>query len=181
MRLAAVLFPGLPLLTAFVMAPGSLWKDKPDSYVQVGQQIPPFTVTNTERKQVKITDLRGEIVLVNFWATWCGPCLAEMPRLEKEIWQKYKGDKFTILAIDREESEQQITTFRNQHDFTFPMGFDPNRDIYKLFADSGIPRNYVVGANGDILFESVGYSAEEFDRMKKVIQRELANLKKASQ
>src|SRR5215475_11182716 len=72
------------------------------TFTQVGQPMPSFNVTTLDGTAVNIKDLRGKILLISFWATWCGPCQYEMPRLEKEIWQKFKSDDFVMVAIARE-------------------------------------------------------------------------------
>lgn len=153
-------------------------QDDIKSYTSVGQQMPSFSVTTLDGAKVSIDESKGKVMLVNFWATWCPPCLTEMPRLEKEVWQKYKSGDFVMVAIAREQTEEEITAFRREYKFGFPMAVDLEREIYSKFGDGGIPRSYVVGADGKIVFQSVGYNPREFDQMKKVIEKELAKARK---
>lgn len=135
--------------------------------------MPAFTVTDLDGTEINIASLRGKVVLINFWATWCSPCLAELPRLEKQIWQKFKSDDFVMLAIAREQSDEEVAAFKKERGLTFPMASDPTRAIFKLFGNGGIPRSYVVGRDGNILYQSDGYVPSEFGKMTKLIEREL--------
>jgi peroxiredoxin len=165
----------LCLAAAAVHSQHLLVQDEIESYTKVGQQMPAFSVTTLDGKQLKIADLKGKVVLVNFWATWCPPCLAEMPRLEKEVWRKYKSSaNFVMVAIAREQSEQEIAAFRKENGFSFPMAADLKREAYQLFGNGGIPRSYVMGTGGQILYQSVGYDPAEFDQMKMVVEKALA-------
>lgn len=156
-------------------------QDDIESYTKVGQTMPSFSVRTLDGKRVATNSLKGKVALINFWATWCPPCQTEMPRLEKEVWRKFKSDDFVMVAIAREQTEQEITAFRKEYGFSFPMASDPNREIFKLFGNGGIPRSYVIDENGKILFQSVGYAPVEFDKMKKVLETELERIRKAKQ
>ena len=153
--------------------------DAIQSYTQTGQPMPSFAFTTLDGVQSKIEDLKGKVVLINFWATWCPPCRVEMPRLEREVWRKYKtSPDFRMVAIAREQNADEIMPFRKERGFTFPMASDPDRSVFRLFGNGGIPRSYVVGRDGQILFQSVGYTAAEFDKMKKIIEQELSKTQK---
>jgi peroxiredoxin len=148
------------------------------TFTRVGQELPSFSVNTLDGATVNIANLKGKVLLVNFWATWCPPCRTEMPRLEKEVWQKLKSEDFVMVAIAREQTEDEIKEFLQDNKYTFPMASDPEREIYKMFAAEGIPRSYVVNAEGKIIFQSVGYDSKEFDQMKELIKKELKKIKK---
>lgn len=147
----------------------------PATHTKVGDQMPAFTVTDSEGLPFTLADQRGKVVVINFWATWCEPCKFEIPRLEKEVWQRYKDNpRFSMVAIAREQTEHDIVPFRKANSFTFPIASDPGRATYKLFADSGIPRTYVVDVTGKILFQSVGYCPGSFEQIHRILEKALA-------
>jgi peroxiredoxin len=143
------------------------------SYTKVGDLIPSFSLTTLEGATFNIEGMKGKVVLVNFWATWCAPCLTEMPMLEKDVWQKYKGPDFSMIAIAREQGSQEIKAFKEKHQFTFPMGPDPKRVIYSKFANAGIPRNYLVNRKGQILYQSVGSDPKDYKKLIAILEKEL--------
>jgi thiol-disulfide isomerase/thioredoxin len=143
------------------------------SYTKVGDPVPAFSATTLDGKEFSTAAAKGSVVLLNFWATWCPPCQMEMPRLEKEVWQKYGGRDFTMIAIAREQSAEEITVYRAKNKYTFPMAPDPKRQVYGKFANAGIPRNYLLNREGKILFQSVGYDLKEFEKMLGILKKEL--------
>jgi len=140
---------------------------------RVDDEAPAFEYTTLDGETTDLKSLRGKVVLVNFFATWCGPCMAEMPHLEKEVWQKFKDKNFAMVAIGREHENKELTDFPKKRQVTFPVAGDPKRRISSRYAKQHIPRNYVIGADGKIAFQSVGYSEPEFNRMVEVIRKEL--------
>ena len=140
---------------------------------RVGQQVPEFGWMTLDGQKFDTKTVHGKVVLVNFFATWCGPCMEEMPHLQKDIFQKFKDKNFVIVAIGREHNDVELKEFRKKREFTIPIAADPERKIYGRFATHYIPRNYVIAADGKIAFQSVGYTQEDFKKMLGVIDKEL--------
>jgi peroxiredoxin len=84
-------------------------------YTKVGQQAPTFTITDINGKEFNSAEFKGKVVFVVFWATWCPYCREEMPHLENEIWRKYKSEDFVMLAIAREQTNEEISSFRERN------------------------------------------------------------------
>ena len=170
MRLAPRLLLALLCLATSAAAQGGV-----EFYTRVGEPVPAFSFTTLDGKRLSVGELKGKVVFVNFWATWCPPCLAEMPRMEREIWQRYKSTPdFYMVAVAREQTEDDIAPFMRRNRLTFPAAPDPDGEVFRLFGDGGVPRSYVVGRDGRILFQSFGYDGGDFARMKSVIARALA-------
>jgi peroxiredoxin len=121
--------------------------------------------------KVTLADLKGKVVVVNFWATWCPPCRQELKIVQKQLIDRFKGEPFVFLPISRGEKKAIVEAFRKQNQYTFPMGLDPEQAIYKKYASNYIPRNFVVGKDGKVIYVSVGYTPEEFAEMVEVIEK----------
>ena len=139
--------------------------------VKVGDDVPEFVVEMFDGQKINIKDLKGKIVLINFWAPWCPPCQEELKRVQKEIIDRFKGKDFVFLAISREESKEQVKKFRERNGYTFPMGLDPERKIYSKFATATIPRNFIIDKKGKIVEIEVGYTKEAFAKMIEKLER----------
>ena len=139
--------------------------------VKVGDDVPEFVMEMFDGQKINIKDLKGKIVLINFWATWCPPCQEELKRVQKEIIDRFKGKDFVFLAISREESKEQVKKFRERNGYTFPMGLDPERKIYSKFATATIPRNFIIDKKGKIVEIEVGYTKEASAKMIEKLER----------
>lgn len=141
--------------------------------VKKGDKAPDFTVEMVDGSKVQLSKLKGKVVVVNFWATWCPPCREELKHVQKELIDRFKGKKFVFIPISRGEKKEVVEAFRKKMNYTFPMGLDPQQSIYKLYASNYIPRNFVVDKDGKVIYVSVGYTPEEFAEMVKVIEEAL--------
>jgi peroxiredoxin len=144
--------------------------------VKVGDTAPDFELVTLDGEIFSLQEHRGKVVLVNFFATWCPPCREELPFLEKEIWQRFDRDRFAVIVAGREEDDDDIRPFVEKHGYTVPFAGDPDKTAYDQYASRFIPRNFVIGPDGVVLFQSQGYEREEFDEMIAVIEAAVAAL-----
>ena len=121
-----------------------------------------FTLPDLDGKPHKLSDYRGKVVLVNFWATWCPPCRREMPSMER-LYQKLKGEPFMVLAPDQYENLDLVFSFTGQLEPapTFPIMLDPKSTTSKTWKVKGLPTSFIVDKQGRIAYRAVG--GREFD------------------
>ncbi|NPA36748.1 MAG: TlpA family protein disulfide reductase [Chlorobi bacterium] len=142
--------------------------DKRGFLVRVGDDAPDFTMTLADDgKTVKLSDLRGKVVMLQFTASWCGVCRKEMPHIESEIWQAYKDKGLHVYAIDRDEPKAKALMLKEQTGITYPIGLDPGADIFGLYAGKkeGVTRNVLIDRNGKIIFLTRLYNVDEFSKL----------------
>jgi peroxiredoxin len=146
----------------------SVSADERGYIVKVGDMAPDFTLTTITGETVKLSGLRGRIVMLQFTASWCSVCRREMPFIERDIRQKYKDrPDFVLLGIDRDEPQDKVQEFVRQTKVTYPMGLDPGADIFALYAErsAGITRNVIIDREGRIVMLTRLYNEEEFASM----------------
>lgn len=144
--------------------------------IAVGDDAPGFELVTLDGETFNLEAHRGKVVLINFFATWCPPCREELPYLEKEIWQRFDRDKLAVLVIGREENDEIITPFVEKHGYTVPFAGDPEMVAYSQYATRFIPRNFVIGPDGTVLYQSQGYEAHEFEEMVELIEVAVASI-----
>ena len=143
--------------------------------IKKGDKAPDFTVEMVDGEQITLSKLKGKVVVVNFWATWCPPCRQELKVVEKELINRFKGKDFVFLPISRGEAKKTVEAFRKQNGYTFPMGLDPKQTIYKKYASNYIPRNFLIDREGKVVLASIGYDKAEFAHLIETIEKTINN------
>ncbi|HIY69163.1 MAG TPA: TlpA family protein disulfide reductase [Candidatus Alistipes intestinigallinarum] len=144
--------------------------------VKVGEEAPNFTVEMFDGSTVSLAELRGKVVLLNFWATWCPPCREELTHVQEEIIDRFAERPFVFLPVSRGESREAVAAFREETGYEFPMGLDSTRTVYDRFASNYIPRNFLIDAKGKVVAATVGFDDLEFEELIQTIE---ATIKKA--
>jgi thiol-disulfide isomerase/thioredoxin len=119
---------------------------------------PDFDLETLDGTSVKLADLRGRPVLINFWATWCGPCQQEMPMIE-QYYQKYKPD-LVVLAVNSDEPKPDVQAFVTNFKLTFPVLLDPNYKVEDLYRVRAFPTTFFVDKSGTIRYQQIGVLSE---------------------
>ncbi len=139
--------------------------------VREGDTAPDFTVEMFDGSRVALSDLRDQVVLLNFWATWCPPCREELSRVETELIERFSGRDFIFLPVSRGETRQAVGEFLDKMGYIFPVGLDHEQAIYNLYATNYIPRNFLIGKDGKVVLATMGYEPEEFDALIETIEK----------
>lgn len=142
--------------------------------INKGDAMPEFTLNSTVNGTILPADLKGKVVLINIFATWCGPCQKELAEVQKTLWPRFKDNKdFRMLVIGREHTDEQLTEYNKRKGFTFPLYPDPKREVTAKFATSMIPRSYLVDKQGRVIEATTGYSEEMMAQLMQDIEKAL--------
>ncbi|WP_455198352.1 TlpA family protein disulfide reductase [Kaarinaea lacus] len=142
--------------------------------VEVSGPAPDFTLKSRSGENLKLSEYRGDVVMINFWASWCGPCRQEMPLLE-EIYQKYSDLGFELLAVNVEEDSSKADDLLRDVRVTFPILFDNTNKVSKLYKVVAMPSTVIVDRDGNIRYLHKGYLPgyeEEYRKQVKELIRE---------
>ena len=143
---------GLLALVAFQMRRNGPLAAGP---VGVGEKAPLFEITTFDGQTLKLADLRGQVVVVNFWASWCIPCEQEAAELEN-TWRRYKDKGVVFIGVDYVDTETAAKAFLQRFDITYPNGPDLGTRISQAYRIKGVPETYVVDKTGRLVSVKIG-------------------------
>ncbi len=116
---------------------------------------PAVSLSGLDGRPVRLEDFKGQVVFVNFWATWCVPCRQEMPAMER-LFRDYRDRGFSVVGVAFKESEAEIRGFVKELSLSFPIGMDPDGTAARAFGIRGLPVTYLLGRDARLLWRAVG-------------------------
>ncbi len=144
-RIAALI-----IVSALVTLPARTWA------AVVSAPGPAFTLISRGGKPVSLAEYKGDVVMINFWASWCGPCRQEMPLLNT-IYEQYKGLGFVLLGVNVEPSPKAANAWLKATPVDYPILYDTHSTVSKLYRVEGMPTTVILGRKGNIRFVHQGY------------------------
>ncbi|MGJ8680604.1 TlpA family protein disulfide reductase [Paraglaciecola sp.] len=130
---------------------------------------PDFTLKSAQGENMRLSEQRGNVVLVNFWASWCGPCREELPKMEK-LQQDYQDLGFTILAVNVDEDSRKANILLDDIKVSYPILFDPTAKLSKLYDVSAMPTTVMIDRNGNQRLLHKGYKSGDEKKYAKAIK-----------
>ena len=124
--------------------------------VNVGADAPDFALRSAAGPNLRLSEHRGQVVMINFWATWCGPCRQEMPRLD-EIFARYEQAGFTLLGVNIDEDAERAQRLADELGVSFPLLFDDEQDVSRLYDVQAMPMTVMVDRSGKVRSVHHGY------------------------
>ncbi|MFT5994947.1 MAG: peroxiredoxin [Gammaproteobacteria bacterium] len=165
MKALGLLTAGAGLLISMMVMSGN---------VMANEQAPDFTLKSKDSGNIRLSEQRGNIVMVNFWASWCGPCREELPKME-ELYQKYQDMGFEILAVNVDDEASKADILLDDIDVSFPVLYDTFGEVSKLFDVSAMPTTVIIDRNGNKRLLHLGYRAgdeKKYEKALKILMRE---------
>ncbi|MEL0337001.1 MAG: family 1 glycosylhydrolase [bacterium] len=140
--------------------------------VSIGDKAPDLELNMIDGTRINLSELLGQVVVLQFTASWCSVCIQEMPHLEKEVWLPFKDEGLMLIGIDRDEPLEVVKKFKKQTGITYPLALDPEANHFSKFAhkNAGVTRNVVIDKKGNIAFLTRLFDKDEFEAMKQKIK-----------
>ena len=137
---------------------------------EVQGKAPDFTLKSASGKNLKLSEYRGEVVLLNFWASWCGPCRQEMPYLE-QLQDRYASYGFTVMGVNVEEDSSKARKMLKDVSVTFPILFDTSNSVSKAYKVAAMPTTVIIDRDGNMRYLHKGYKAGDEATYKQWIKK----------
>jgi peroxiredoxin len=150
--------PSLPVVSGARATPGGP-TFTPAPAAVAGAPAPDFTLKDTSGQDVTLSSLKGQVVLINFWATWCGPCRFEMPAIQQR-YEALKEKGFTVLAVNLDEPLDDVSAFAESYKLTFPVLLDPGAAVNDLYRVRVYPTSFMVDEEGTVSRLHLGVMTE---------------------
>ncbi len=135
---------------------------------KVRMDAPAFTLEKLNGGKASLADYKGKVVLLNFWATWCGPCRYEMPGMQR-LWERYREQGFVIIAVAADKNgHKQVAPFVGKLALNYPVLLDPEGEVRNRYEVVGLPMSYLIGRDGKISGRVIGikeWDSHEADRV----------------
>ena len=147
-----LVFSAVLILTALLLAGCS--------GVRTGSEAPDFTLTDLEGNQVTLSDFRGKNVFLNFWASWCEPCVAELPDIE-QIYQDFRNKDLIVLTVNTGEDSATVKELIESEGYSFFVLLDSNLDTARLYKASQIPASFFINKEGIVVSQKEGLMTKE--------------------
>jgi peroxiredoxin len=157
------------LLLIAAIAAAFMLKSPAGVGVRIGQQAPDFMLTSLEGRAASLFDYRGQVVLLNFWATWCGPCRAELPYLQA-LQSQYRVQGFAVVAVSLDSDVGKIAPFLRTNRLTLGALFDPRNEVGRQYRVSSIPRTFILDRRGIVRYDHTGWGASRAAELEREIR-----------
>ena len=149
--------PTRPLMLNVLALAAALWASTPvPAAVTLQAAAPDFTLKSAEGRNLRLQEQRGQVVLVNFWASWCGPCKQEMPHLNR-LYDKYRASGFTLLAVNIDDDARHGAATAAKWGLKFPVLLDADKSVTKLYDLGAMPSTVLIDRDGRVRFLHRGY------------------------
>jgi peroxiredoxin len=142
--------------------------DEPSKALE-GKPAPDFAAKDLTDKQVALKDLKGKVVIVDFWATWCPPCREGLPHVDK-VYQAFKDKGVVALAVDVQETKDKVQQFVTENKFTFTALLDSDGKVSEKYKVSGIPQTVIIGKDGNVKNVFVGTGPDSEKRLHDAVE-----------
>lgn len=133
-----------------------MWLTTVNAATELKEAAPDFTLKSLKGSNLKLSEFRGDVVMINFWATWCGPCRQEMPILN-DLYLKYRDNGFTLLGVNVEKNTSKAANMIRDLKVVFPVLFDTENEVSKLYKVEAMPSTILVDRDGNMRYLHRGY------------------------